>query len=270
MPELPEVECVRRSLLRAGLRGRRIVAARIGWANSVKAPSAPELAAGVAGREVLEVKRRAKYLILRLSGGGAATLLLHLGMTGWMELHPPEVPAGPMLRHCFTLDDGRELRFDDARKFGKLWLAEQAGDILPPLSPEPLSDDFTTEGLADALARNAVPIKARLLEQSVAAGLGNIYTDEALFLSGLHPERPASGLTAEETARLRQGIIAALSAGNAVYDRARDRLWPQQPREMTTWTHPRKAKAPCPQCGGPFTATRLRGRGTYYCAACQS
>lgn len=270
MPELPEVECVRRSLLRAGLPGRRIAAARIGWSNSVKMPTAPELAAGVAGREVLAVQRRAKYLILRLSGGGAAALLLHLGMTGWIELHPPEIPAGPMLRHCFTLDDGRELRFDDARKFGKLWLAEQESAVLPPLGPEPLSDDFSVEGLAGALSRNAIPVKARLLEQSVAAGLGNIYADESLFLAGIHPERPASGLSADETARLRQGIVAALSAGNAIYDRARDQIWPQHPQAMTTWTHPRDAKTPCPQCAGAFTATRIRGRGTYYCANCQS
>ncbi len=270
MPELPEVESVRRSLLRAGLAGQTITRAEIGWANSVKHPSAEELAASVAGRTVEDVGRRAKYLLFPLSGQPAATLIAHLGMTGDLLVQPAERPAAPLTRHVFALDDGRELRFMDGRKFGKLWLADNPATVLPPLSPEPLSDEFTTESLAASLTGRNSPVKALLLEQSVTAGLGNLYADEALFLSGIRPDRPASGLSADEVARLRQGIIECITAGFAVYDRARDLTWPEPPAPMTTWSHPRDARTPCPNCGGAMSNTRIRARSTWYCPACQS
>ena len=174
-----------------------------------------------------------------------------------------------MIRHTFSLDDGRELRFEDGRKFGKLWLVDEPVAMLPRLGPEPLGDEFTTETLAASMANRTAPVKALLLEQAVAAGLGNIYADESLFLAGIHPEREASGLEAEGVARLRAGIVEALTAGCAVYDRARDALWPSFPEPMTAWTHPRTAGAPCPACESPFAVTRIRGRTTYCCPECQ-
>ena len=275
MPELPEVESVRRSLLRSGLAGRTITGADIGWANTVKHPSAEELADSVVGRTVADVGRRAKYLLFPLagpsasSGRAAATLVAHLGMTGNLVVQPGEQPPHPMTRHAFALDDGRELRFVDGRKFGKLWLAEDPGKILPTLGPEPLGDEFTTEWLAGSLAKRNAPVKALLLEQSIAAGVGNIYADEALFLSGIRPDRAASELSADEVVRLRQGIIDCINAGFAVYDRVRDLRWPEPPEPMGTWSHPRDAKTPCPNCGGAMTSMRIRNRGTWYCAACQ-
>ena len=281
MPELPEVESVRRSLLRSGLAGRTIIRADIGWANTVKHPSAEELAASVAGRTVADVGRRAKYLLFPLaspatgsgpstsSGQPAATLVAHLGMTGNLVVQSGEQPPHPMTRHTFALDDGRELRFVDGRKFGKLWLSDDLGKILPPLSPEPLGGEFTTEWLSDAFAKRNAPVKALLLEQSIAAGVGNIYADEALFLSGIRPDRPASELSADEIVRLRQGIIDCINAGFAVYDRARDLRWPEPPEPMGTWSHPRDAATPCPNCGGEMASTRIRARGTWFCAACQ-
>ncbi len=276
MPELPEVESVRRSLLRSGLAGRTITRAEIGWANTVKHPSAEELAASVAGRTVADVGRRAKYLLFPLAGSSAdsqqpdAILVAHLGMTGNLVVQPGEQPPHPMTRHTFALDDGRELRFIDGRKFGKLWLADDLGKILPPLSPEPLGGEFTTEWLSDAFAKRNAPVKALLLEQSIAAGVGNIYADEALFLSGIRPDRPASELSADEVVRLRQGIIDCINAGFAVYDRARDARWPEPPEPMGTWSHPRDANTPCPNCGGEMSSTRIRNRGTWFCAACQA
>ena len=274
MPELPEVESVRRSLLRAGLAGRTITWAVIGWANSVKRPSAGELAEGVVGRVVEDVGRRAKYLLFHLSGetvsgGPAATLVAHLGMTGDLVVQPGGRAAHSLTRHVFGLDDGRELRFVDGRKFGKLWLVDDPALVLPPLSPEPLEGGFTTEWLAGSLAGRKAPVKALLLEQSVAAGLGNLYADEALFLAGIRPGRPASGLTGDEVARLRRGIVECVTAGFAVYDRARDGSWPEPPGPMTTWSHPRDGKTPCPNCGGAMTGTRIRARATWYCPGCQ-
>ena len=275
MPELPEVESVRRSLLRSGLAGRTITHAEIGWTKTVKLPSAEELAASVAGRTVADVGRRAKYLLFPLAGPStgpgqaATTLVAHLGMTGNLVVQPREQPNHPMTRHTFALDDGRELRFVDGRKFGKLWLADDLGKILPSLSPEPLEDEFTTEWLSDAFARRNAPVKALLLEQSIAAGVGNIYADEALFLSGIRPDRRASDLSADEVVRLRQGIIDCIKAGFAVYDRARDLRWPEPPEPMGTWSHPRDAATPCPNCGGGMQSTRIRARGTWFCLTCQ-
>ena len=269
MPELPEVESVRRSLLRSGLTGRTITRAEIGWANSVKHPSAEELAGSLAGRVIEDVERRAKYLLFPLKGQPDATFAAHLGMTGNLVIQPREQPTHPMTRHTFALDDGRELRFVDGRKFGKLWLADDLGKILPPLGPEPLGDEFTTEWLADSFSKRNSPVKALLLEQSIAAGVGNIYADEALFLSGIRPDRPASGLSADELARLRQGIIDCINAGFAVYDRVRDARWPEPPEPMGTWSHPRDAKTPCPNCGGGMAFTRIRARGTWFCQVCQ-
>ena len=261
---------MRRSLLRSGLAGRTIIRADIGWANTVKHPSAAELAASVAGRRIDDVDRRAKYLLFPLAGPPTATFVAHLGMTGNLVVQPQEEPPHPMTRHAFALDDGRELRFVDGRKFGKLWLADDLGKIMPPLGPEPLGDEFTTEWLAGSLAKRNAPVKALLLEQSIAAGVGNIYADEALFLSGIRPDRPASDLSADEVVRLRQGIIDCINAGFAVYDRVRDLRWPEPPEPMGTWSHPRDAKTPCPNCGETMVSTRIRARGTWYCAGCQN
>lgn len=269
MPEYPEVECVRRSLLRAELPGRTITNSKVGWENTVKSPSPAEFATGIEGREIQDVRRRAKYLIFPLSGTPSASLIVHLGMTGWLWLDPADKGPRPMTRHVFPLNDGRELRFEDGRKFGKMWLVNDPASALPKLSPEPLGDEFTTETLADSLANRRAPVKALLLEQSVAAGLGNIYADESLFLAGIHPEKEASGLEAEGVARLRLGIVEALTAGCAVYDRARDALWPEFSEPLTAWTHPRTVSAPCPTCNSPFALTQVRGRSTYYCPECQ-
>ena len=190
-------------------------------------------------------------------------------MTGWLWLRPEADEPDPMVRHTFHLDDGRQLRFQDGRKFGKMWLAGETDDVLPPLSPEPLEGDFTTELLADKFRGRSAPIKALLLDQSIASGLGNLYADESLFLAGIHPERPASELSVDETARLRDAIVSALTTACLVYDRARDQSWPEFPDPMETWTHPRDTTQPCPVCNTNMAATRVRARGTYFCPNCQ-
>ena len=123
--------------------------------------------------------------------------------------------------------------------------------------------------LAKSLEGRNAPIKALLLEQSIVAGMGNLYADESLFLAGINPTRSAAGLTGEEIDRLQQSIVNALTASIEKYETARDESWPDPPRALTGWTHPRTEGAPCPRCNGPFTGTRVRGRGTYYCPKCQ-
>ncbi|MCI0901635.1 MAG: DNA-formamidopyrimidine glycosylase, partial [Chloroflexi bacterium] len=152
MPELPEVENTRRNLVRAGLPGCTITNVNITWANTVKKPSAAKLAEGLKGRTIQDVQRRGKYLILPLSGGGPATFMIHLGMTGRLRVQPLSEDPDPMTRHFFPLDDGRELRFVDGRKFGKLWLVDSPSEVLPTMSPEPFDDGFTVETLAESFA----------------------------------------------------------------------------------------------------------------------
>ncbi|CAI8014084.1 Isoleucine--tRNA ligase [Geodia barretti] len=144
-------------------------------------PSVGEFIEGVVGRRVEDVRRRGKYLIAPLDDGNH--LVLHLGMTGSLRIRNADVPVGPMVRHTFPLDDGRQLRFGDPRKFGHLWLLSDPADAMSKMGPEPLEPCFTREALTATLGNRKAPIKALLLEQSVVAGLGNLYADEALFLS---------------------------------------------------------------------------------------
>ena len=150
MPELPEVENTRRNLIRAGLTGSTISSANITWANTVKKPSAAKLADSIKGRTIQSIERRGKFLILALSGNGPANFIVHLGMTGRLIVQPKSQMSDPMMRHFFSLDDGRELRFLDSRKFGKLWLVDSTSEALPSMSPEPFDDDFTVETLAES------------------------------------------------------------------------------------------------------------------------
>lgn len=268
MPELPEVENTRRYLMQVGLPGRTFTLANIGWANSVKHPDLEDFVLGLPGRTVEAVNRTGKYLLLPLNTG--ETLVLHLGMTGGIRVQPKSQPAAPMVRHSLELDDGTELRFIDPRKFGHLWLVDDLKDAVSEMGPEPLDAGFSADVLANALAGRSAPIKALLLEQSLIAGLGNLYADEALYLAQIHPERMGSSLTSDEVARLKDCIVHALSAALAQYDQSRRETWPDPPFGLSTWTVPRKVAEPCLRCGTPMELIRIRARSTYFCPQCQT
>ena len=277
MPELPEVETTRRYLIQAGLPGSAITGANVGWPNALKSPGLEDFVLGLLDATIEEVKRNGKYLLLPLGRGtqchDSTTLILHLGMTGGLRVQPARQTPHSMVRHTFSLksdtDGDRELRFIDGRKFGKLWLTDNIQDVLPPLGPDPLGQEFTPEVLGQALNNRNAPIKALLLEQSIVAGMGNLYADESLFLSGIHPMRPASGLSQDELERLREAIVTALSNSLAKYDAAREAEWPDPPMGLHTWSIPRKDAEPCPRCGSPVSGIRVRARGTYFCPGCQ-
>lgn len=272
MPELPEVENARRCLVQAGLAGRAFTGANIGWPKSVKTPGLEDFVLGVSGGRVLAVHRRAKYILLPLlddDESNPRTLILHLGMSGGLSVQPQTKPMHPLVRHTFSLDDGRELWFEDGRKFGKLWLVPDPLEVLPPLSPEPLDGGLTPQVLARSLEGRNAPIKALLLEQSIVAGMGNLYADESLFLSRINPLRAAADLSSQEIDRLQHSIVDALTAALAIYDKGRGEAWPDPPRALHGWTIPRTKDEPCPRCGSPIATTRVRGRGTYYCTGCQ-
>ena len=271
MPELPEVETVRRQLepqLReATITGLEIRDPR--WC----APLDPaELGETIVGRRVHELRRRGKYLDWVL--GGEIHLLMHLRMTGTLLLDPPA--DTPYTRVEITLDGDRRLRFVDPRRFGTGWLV--TGDevleryFAARLGVEPFDDAFTP-ALLRALARGRrSPIKAFLLDQRMIAGVGNIYADEALFRSGVHPLRASGALKPAQYARLRDTIREVLAAGidahGASIDDFRDLDGARGSFQDRFLVHLR-AGEPCAVCGTPIRKLYVGGRGTYVCVRCQ-
>jgi formamidopyrimidine-DNA glycosylase len=240
---------------------------------------APETPGGFAdrlgGRRIGAVGRRGKHLVVELDGGDA--LVLHLRMTGQLRwtAGPPE--ALPYVRARFALSDGAWLVLSDPRRFGTARVvradhAEGGNGWTPPMGIEPLDEGFTARGLAALLDGRRAPIKALLLDQSLLAGIGNLYADEALFQAALHPGRPAGMLGRDEVARLHRAIRdrlrAGLAAGGASLDRYRDALGRPGLMQERLRVH-RHAGEPCPRCGAAIRKSRVAQRGTYWCPVCQ-
>jgi formamidopyrimidine-DNA glycosylase len=271
MPELPEVEYVARQL-RATLPGRRITAVETRWERSIQGMTPAQFSAEVSGRVVAQVGRRAKYLLLTLDDG--RLLIIHRRMSGNLLLWQPADPEPLYARVIFTLDDGRRLVYTDPRKFGRVTLA--LPDALPTafsgLGPEPLEDAFTADTLAARLAGHRRAIKATLLDQTVVAGLGNIYADESLFRAGIHPLRPAGSLTAAEVARLHAGIQGALTTGIAhggtTFGRHRD-IYNEAGVNLEHVEVYQRTGQPCLRCGAPIERITVTQRGTHFCPHCQ-
>jgi formamidopyrimidine-DNA glycosylase len=274
MPELPEVQTVVDELDQR-LTGRRFArGAEILWPRTVGYPEAVAFADRLAGRAVSGARRRAKYILIDLDDG--LLLVVHLRMTGNLHFAPPSEPPHRHLRARLPLEDGEELRFADMRKFGRLYLGDEAelASVIPlaRLGPEPLAEDFTLERLRAALAGRRGPIKQALLDQSVIAGLGNIYVDEALFRAGIHPLRPAGSLDADERTALHAGIQASLrqALGNGGTS-FRDYLstWGRKGTNQDALLVFRRQGEACVRCGAPLQRIVVGGRGTHYCAQCQ-
>jgi formamidopyrimidine-DNA glycosylase len=261
MPELPEVESVRRQL-EPELRGRRVVKV---WADVQRRFHHPEL---LEGRTVLEVGRRGKFLICPLDGG--LELVMHLGMTGVLHFGP----ADAYTRARLGLDDGRELVFRDVRRFGCLAVVT-AGvyDALPTLArlgPEPLSDAFDPERFARDLAATRSPVKPYLLTQRAVAGVGNIYADEALWQARIHP---ASRRVGRRRALALHGAIRQVLEQALVREGTTFRDYRmvngESGRNATFLIAYGQAGRPCPRCGAPLRKMALGGRGTTFCPVCQ-
>lgn len=209
MPELPEVETVRRGISPL-LTGRVVAAFSNTWPRLVQ-PSPERLAQLLPGRRIRETGRRGKYLLLMLEPAGV--LALHLGMTGDLLVEPDTSPWPAHTHTVIHLENGYSLRFADPRKFGRIILADHPDDIIGHLGPEPLAPSFGWRRLAARLAGRRGPLKPVLMNQEVLAGIGNIYADEACFGARLHPARPAGGLTEPELRRLHRALRTALRHG---------------------------------------------------------
>ena len=267
MPELPEVESVRLALVEAGIVESRITGVELNYPKAVLEPSASEFVERLQGRVVLDAGRRAKYLYLPLDEGA---LVVHLRMTGNLKIEAAE-PVERAPSAVFSLSTGGEMRFYDRRRLGKLWLVDDVEPLFAGLGPEPLGPDFTADWLKDRLSSRNAPIKPLLLEQDIAAGVGNIYADEALFRARIHPNRSASKLTDEEVTclhgcivdvlRRAVGVLAPLIAGGA------------SPTLSETGHEalrvPRSADEQCSACDKRVKRLVIRGRSAYFCDACQ-
>ena len=271
MPELPEVETIRRQLA-PHLEGRTIEAVEIRdwrWTR----PADPALIAGeLAGAKVQRVGRAGKYLIWELDGD--RYLLLHLRMTGALLFDPPEEP--PHTRARFDLDHAHVLAYVDPRRFGTAHLlhSRQARDdyLAQRLGAEPLTPEFTAAYLRDQARGRTAAIKSFLLDQRRIAGVGNIYADEALFRAGIHPLRPAGKLTLSQWEQLRVAIEEALTAGidakGASIDDFRHVDGAQGSFQDRFLIHTRVGE-PCLTCGAEIRKLYVGGRGTYVCERCQ-
>lgn len=271
MPELPEVETIAAEL-NGALTGRTITAVAVHWARTVAAPDPATFAAELCGRSICYVTRRGKWLALSLEPAGA--LLIHLRMSGRLLLEPADGPEDPHTRVVLALDNGQRLRFSDPRKFGRMALVDCAEEVLSDLGPEPLAETFTPEQLAQMLGTRRTRIKPLLLDQHFLAGLGNIYTDEALWQAGIHPLRRANSLTDAEAARLHQAIRQVLTAAVAARGTTLEDTRYVGPNGVPGEFAARlavygRAGQPCRRCGTAIMRCVVGGRGTYLCARCQ-
>jgi len=273
MPELPEVETVRRRLAPA-LEGRSFDRVEIADARLTRPLDPVEVARELEGERVQVVDRRGKYLIVRFESGRA--LLIHLRMTGSLRHAPSgELEEDPHRRAVVTLDDGSDVAYRDVRRFGT-WLLLEPSEVDSYVDArvgrEPLDEAYRAKHLAERLHKRRAPIKAALLDQRTVAGVGNIYADEALWRAQVHPLTPADELTPDDVKAVHKGVRESLRAGvRRQGSTLRDYQLPDgsRGRAQDRFKVYGRAGEPCERCGTPIDKIRAAGRGTWYCPGCQ-
>lgn len=271
MPEMPEVETTRRDL-EDRITGRTITDVWV--AEGTPQPQAPltpeQLREALAGRRIERLDRRGKFLIMALAGG--LFLILHRRMTGNLVLRDRDAPRERFLRGIISLDNGQELRWEDQRKFGRWVLTDDPAGALAAMGPEPLEESWTAADLGAALHGRRAPVKAVLLDQRRVAGLGNIYVDEALHAAGIHPARSAGSLTPSEVVRLHAAVRDVLEKAIRLQgSSARHYVGGlgQRGSMQEQWQVYNRTGLPCYSCGTAIEKSRIAGRGTHLCPACQ-
>jgi len=272
MPELPEVETIARAL-RPDLLGRTILSAEVRWARTLATPSARKFKQEIQGQKILEVGRRAKFLKLGLSD---FTLLIHLRMSGDLVIKEADAPAEKHDRLRLALTPGpspigrggRQLVFNDTRKFGRVWLTANPEEVLGGLGPEPLGDEFTGRWLYENLQAHHRQLKPLLLDQSFLAGLGNIYADESLHRAKLHPLAASDSVKRKQAEALQEAIRFTLSEGIRRNGASID--WVYRGGEFQNYfrVYGRDGQ-PCLVCGAAIQKLLVGQRGTHICPACQ-
>jgi formamidopyrimidine-DNA glycosylase len=274
MPELPEVQTIVNDLNAADLIGVRISGVRVLWSRTVAEPSPKLFCNRMKGRKFSAIRRQGKYLVFETDS--EYTMLLHLRMSGRLNL---ESAGTPRIKHehvIIKFNDNRQLRFHDTRKFGRIHLINDPVRILGRLGPEPLEKGFTAKVLTDRLRRHKRLLKPLLLDQAFIAGLGNIYVDEALWDANLHPNRIAATLSMNEIKALHRAIPKVLKRGlknlgtslgtgkTNFYSVARNRG--RNKDELKVF---RRTDLPCPRCKTAIERIIVGQRSTHICAKCQ-
>ncbi len=276
MPELPEVETVRRGLEHHVV-GRTIDTVRVLHPRAVRRQpgGAAEFESALAGRSLDRAMRRGKYLWMSV---GEDALLAHLGMSGQLLVGEPMRPLSSHVRISFTFsgDDGPDLRFTDQRTFGHMWLVRDGADLPAPIAhiaPDPFEPAFDPDALAQRLRARRTGIKRALLDQSLVSGIGNIYADEALWRARLHWARPTETLNGPEVSRLLAAVREVLGEALAVGGTSFDELYVNVNGESGYFDRSLavygRADQPCPRCGTPIRRDPFMNRSAYTCPHCQ-
>jgi formamidopyrimidine-DNA glycosylase len=272
VPELPEVEVVRRGLERE-VAGRVVTSAAVTGARTVRRQAAEALVDRLRGARLGPAGRIGKFLLVPLDDG-TETLVIHLRMSGRLLLTSPERPRARHTHAVLSLSDGRELRFVDPRTFGELFVAPTPVTALAHLGPDPLSPAWSAAVLGRALAGRRGRLKLLLMDQRFVAGIGNIYSDEALFEARLRFDRPAGSLSGDEVARLHGAVRTTLREavrlrGSSLADAQYVDLFGAPGYYQSRHRVYGREGQPCPRCGGLVRRISLGGRSTFLCETCQ-
>ena len=275
MPELAEVETIRRDVDRLYV-GRRIASVWDSGGRSVRRhPIAGEFAGRVAGRKVIAAARRGKYLLMPLDDGHA--LVAHMGMSGQLLTTSSDAPLAKHTHVRLSFDDGPDLRFVDPRTFGQMWVSTFDGDSVPELAHlgfDPLDDPAAARRVAELVHGRPTRLKPLLMDQSRIVGIGNMYADEILFSARLRPDRPAASLSAAEAKQLHRSMVSVLTAaikyrGSSLADEQYRDLFGRVGEYQKRHQVYDRAGLPCSRCGSPIERVRGGGRSSFFCAECQ-
>lgn len=270
MPELPEVETIVRALGIGGREGpsilnRVIDRAEFFWPRALVEGTPQQVSSRLVGQSVLQVTRRAKWIVINLN---QESLLVHLRMSGDLRVLAPGVPQAPHDRFVMTFTDGWRLVLNDPRKFGRIWLTADPGKALADLGPEPLEAGFDPQMFFQMLGARHRLIKPLLMDQHFLAGMGNIYTDEALHHAGIHPLRSSDSLNLQEVTRLWEALRAVLRQGIERNGASIDWVYRGGDFQNDFYVYGRAGQA-CKTCGQPVERLVVGQRGTHVCPNCQ-
>ncbi len=272
MPELPEVETVRRGLTQL-VSGAKINSVDVLYPKMINL-TPTHFEKNLAGKKIEKIDRRGKYLLIRLDHN--LTLVSHLRMEGKYDVEPEGAPLGKHTHIVFHLADGRQLRYNDTRKFGRMNLVptgtENTVAGLKTIGPEPTEADLKFDYMKNIFSKSKKAIKPFLLDQSKIAGLGNIYADEVLWMSKIHPEQPVNKVTDQEIAILRENIIKEIKmaiAGHGTTVHSYSNAYGEAGSFQNQLNVYGREGQPCPRCGTTIKKIKLAQRGTHFCSKCQ-
>ncbi|SDQ44181.1 DNA-(apurinic or apyrimidinic site) lyase [Virgibacillus subterraneus] len=273
MPELPEVETIKKTLKRFVI-NKTIADVSVLWPNIIKRPDdAEQFKHLLTGQTIYDIKRKGKFLLFQLD---ESVLISHLRMEGKYSVHSSEEPMKKHTHVIFSFTDGEELRYNDVRKFGTMHVFNKGDEFnhkpLNQLGPDPFDEEFTLDYFYKKLKKTERVIKAVLLDQNIVAGLGNIYVDETLFRANIHPLKKASRLTKREVKVIQEQAIITLSdavgqGGTTIrsYVNGQGQMGMFQ-QELFVYG---QENQPCKNCGKPIVKMKIGGRGTHVCISCQ-